>query len=161
MRCPELVRCNTLQVRSGQQSVWVTKWCAHADSHASPCSAPWAGATLSFTQGLLRGWRRIYIVFIISQIMSPILPVALSVGQMHAMERLRVRVRARAALLPARGCCAEDQPPNGDSDFCDFHDFCEFCCAEEQHFLPESQADRHLWQNSHSAVRQDRHGGCW
>ena len=42
----------------------------------------------------LCGRCRIYVVFIISQIMSPILPVALSVGQMHAMNRLRVRVHA-------------------------------------------------------------------
>ena len=35
---------------------------------------------------------RVYVVFTWSQILTPMLPVALNVGQMHAMERLRVRV---------------------------------------------------------------------
>ena len=34
---------------------------------------------------------RVYVVFTWSQILTPMLPVALNVGQMHAMERLRVR----------------------------------------------------------------------
>ena len=34
---------------------------------------------------------RIYMTFIISQILSPVLPVALNVGQMNAMERLKKR----------------------------------------------------------------------
>lgn len=64
----------------------------------SPQSRSGPQATLDETTGFPQqrsNWLRhgvacrVYMVFIISQILSPILPVALNVGQMNAMERLK------------------------------------------------------------------------